>query len=65
MLPPPPSNIEGATRSYLFTLLNNLERMFRARSGDVPVQALKLASPNGTVYTVTVGDDGTLTVTEA
>lgn len=71
LLPKVPTDLKGRSHDYLVELVRQLERELRHRpsrqtdgafymSGDVP---LRMISPNGTVYEVTVDDTGTLVTT--
>lgn len=71
-LPKPPSTITPPLSDYLLTLTRELEKELRRRptkqadgvlylGGDRPVS---LISPNGTIYRLSVDDNGDL-VTEA
>ena len=71
MLPRVPSDLQGRSKEYLVELVRQLERELRARpqrqndgalylSGDVQ---LRMVSPNGTIYMITVDDAGNLVTT--
>lgn len=68
-LPKVPPDIKGKSHEYLIELVRQLERELRVRpprqtdgalylSGDIP---LRMISPDGTVYEVTVDNTGALT----
>lgn len=70
-LPKVPSDLQERSHDYLVELVRQLERELRIRprrqtdgalylSGDVP---LRMVSPNGTVYEITVDDAGALVTT--
>jgi len=60
-LPTPPLYLDGDTRTYLTMLISSLARVLgRKLDVSVPVASVLLASPNGSVYTVKVADDGSL-----
>ena len=63
-LPNPPGSLPVEIRSYLQTLVKAImgADTFTVRT-NVAVGSVLLASPNGSVYTVTVSDTGTLTTT--
>lgn len=67
VIPPIPDRGIGFApilRRYLEELTAFIQREFRRRSEDnVAIGNVLLLSPNGSVYSVTVGDDGTLTTT--
>ena len=57
--PVPPGNI---TQTYIIQILDIIKRSFvPAVSKDEAVPRVLLQSPNGTVYSITVSDTGTLT----
>lgn len=66
VLPKVPTNLQGVSKSYLIELVRQLERELRRRppakvdgalylGGEVP---LRMISPNGTIYQVTIDDAG-------
>lgn len=60
-----PNNVDVSIRTWmtsLNTLLNN--EFNRKQDRDAIHGSVKLASPDGSVYTVQVLDDGTLTTTK-
>lgn len=72
LLPKVPSSLKDAQSVYLVELVRQLERELRHRpavqrdgalylGGDTP---LRIISPNGTTYQVTVTDGGGLTTSE-
>lgn len=65
LLPPPPASIP-AIPTYLQSLYRSLTTALNsAVSHSEAAPRLILRSPNGTLYGVTVEDDGTLTTTLA
>lgn len=65
VIPNPPASLEPTTRGYLSVLVKSLLQILSTRL-DVrsPVSSVLLASPNGSVYTVTVTDAGVLQATK-
>lgn len=60
----PPGNLDAQTRNYLMLLIKQLTGALLARPPkEQPQGSILLASPNGSVYTVTVTDAGVLTAT--
>lgn len=70
-LPQVPSDLKGRSHDYLVELVRQLERELRRRpsrqtdgafyvSEDLP---LRMVSPNGTIYEITVDNTGTLVTT--
>lgn len=71
MLPKVPYDLRGESKDYLIELVRQLERELRRRparqrdgafyvAGDLP---LRMVSPNGTVYEITIDNTGNLTTT--
>lgn len=61
-LPIPPNTLDKTSRDYLIRLIQALtQALDRRTERDVPEGSVLLVSPNGSVYTVAVADDGTLT----
>lgn len=59
-----PTDVTPSLRATFQQLATALTSEFNRRPPrGVPVDSLLLASPDGTVYTVTVANDGTLTTT--
>lgn len=63
-LPFPPGTLENSVRAYLSLLVQQLTRALEEKQPRNTAQpSVLLASPNGSVYTVTVTDAGVLTTT--
>lgn len=60
-LPPPPPNYSPASFSQVFDAIRRA--LIPAVSRDEAVSRVLLQSPNGTVYSVTINDAGTLATT--
>ena len=61
IIPPPPTSYNQSAITQAF---DAIKRAFiPAVSKDEAVSRILLQSPNGTVYSVTIADDGTLTTT--
>lgn len=59
---PPPGNVTGF---YLVQIIDAIRKAFLPLvTKDEAVARILLQSPNGTVYSVTVSDSGTLTTTK-
>lgn len=60
-LPVPDAVIPDVIRRYIIRLLQSLTTAIDGKiDKGVPQSSILLASPNGSVYTVAVADDGTL-----
>jgi hypothetical protein len=63
-MPTPPPGIDQPTSGYLYELVNVLTKAFAEKQSRNTAQpSVLLASPNGSVYTVTVTDAGVITST--
>lgn len=57
-----PQDVPRNLAQYLTSLSRYIQGEFRSRTIDsAPRRSITLVSPNGSVYTVVVEDDGTLT----
>lgn len=61
-LPTPDAAVPKEVRGYLIRLIQSIMISLDDKTDrNVPQASVLLASPNGSVYTVRVADDGTLT----
>jgi predicted component of type VI protein secretion system len=60
----PPGNLDPVTRNYLMLLVKQVTGALLSRAPrEQPQPSVLLASPDGSVYTVTVTNAGVLTTT--
>lgn len=59
-----PDPVGGVSPNYMMQVLSTLRTVFLSVvSKDESVSRILLSSPNGTVYSITVDDSGTITAT--
>lgn len=60
-IPPPPPAMDPTVRNYMTVVVRSvLSALAEKLDRRSPTDSILLASPNGSVYTVKVADDGTL-----